>query len=350
MTLPIPRLPAILGRRADVDVCVPQPSVSGIHAEFFQEGSTLLVRDRGSTNGTFVNGRRVESPVPLVSKDLLHFGEAMFRLGRRQEHDSVTINATRASTDLCDQALALVQFDRLLSERVVTPYYQPIVEAQADQIFAYEVLGRSSLFGLNTPGPMFRAAAALHKESELSRLLRTQSFYTKAQQAAPHLFLNTHPRELDDISELIVSLQELRTLAPNQTLTLEIHESAALESASMKVLRTALSELKILLAYDDFGAGQARLTELVETSPEFVKFDMRLIRGIHNAPEAQRRMVGSLVRLVLELGISPLAEGVETAAECQTCRELGFTLFQGFYFGKPGPAAQYFPTWQTGEV
>jgi EAL domain-containing protein (putative c-di-GMP-specific phosphodiesterase class I) len=339
-TLTLQRFPAVLGRRANVDLCVPHPSVSGVHAEFQRDGQSLLLRDCGSTNGTFVNGRRIEAPHALATNDLLHFGEAVFRLQRRREQEPAGINSTRCAEDVCDQALALVQFDRLLTDRAVTPYYQPIVEAGGQHV-AYEVLGRSTLFGLNTPGPMFRAAAVLQKEAELSRLLRNEAISTRRQSKAPHLFFNTHPRELDDVRALIASLAELRRIEPSQTLTLEIHETAALEAVSMKELRTALFDLQIGLAYDDFGAGQARLAELVETAPDYVKFDMRLIQGIHHAPEAHRKMVGSLVRLVSDLNIVPLAEGIESPPEAEVCRALEFRLFQGFYFGRPAPAGQY---------
>ncbi len=340
-TFKLQRLPAILGRRSEADICVPQPSVSGRHAEFLSDGDTLLVRDLGSTNGTYVNGRRIEKLQPLVHNDLLHFGEAVFCVGHHPIVESAGANSTRCAVGVCDQALALVQFDRLLSHRVVTPYYQPIVAAEGEHTVAYEVLGRSPLFGLTTPGPMFQAAAVLQKEAELSRLLRSEGI-SVGTDATPHLFLNTHPRELEDVDDLFASLRDLRRIAPTQKFTLELHESAAVDAKSMTSLRIALQDLDIGLAYDDFGAGQARLAELVDTSPDYVKFDMRLIRGIHNAPEAQRTMIGTLVRLVRELGVWPLAEGIESPEEARVCRELGFELFQGFHFGRPAPAATYF--------
>jgi EAL domain-containing protein (putative c-di-GMP-specific phosphodiesterase class I) len=339
--LPIVRFPTVLGRRPECDLCVADPSVSGRHAEFTSNGPRLAMRDLGSTNGTFVNGRRIEELYTLSAGDLLHFGEAMFRVGVRIPGEGNTINLTRCALDVCDQALALVQFDRLLSDRVVTPYFQPIVTAAGEPI-AFEVLGRSPLFGLNTPAPMFRAAAVLNKETELSQMLRVESINTEFGAELPHLFLNTHPKELTEIPRLIAALGELRRLAPRQALTLEIHESAAVEARGMQLLRKALTDLRIGLAYDDFGAGQARLAELVETSPEIVKFDMRLIRGIHTAAEAQRKMVNSLVQMVSGLGIATLAEGIESAEEAEACRQIGFDLYQGFYHGRPGGVKQYF--------
>ena len=94
----------------------------------------------------------------------------------------------------------------------------------------------------------------------------------------------------------------------------------------MKTLRAALNELDVRMAYDDFGAGQDRLLDLAEVPPDYLKFDARLIRDIHLAPPSRRQMVGVLVKMVRDLNIAPLAEGVESAEESETCQTLGFAL------------------------
>ena len=68
-----------------------------------------------------------------------------------------------------------------------------------------------------------------------------------------------------------------------------------------------------------------------------LKFDMKLVRGIDIAPKSKRQMVESLVHMTRDLGITPLAEGVETEEEATVCQQLGFELFQGFLFGSPIP-------------
>ena len=95
------------------------------------------------------------------------------------------------------------------------------------------------------------------------------------------------------------------------------------------------------LAYDDFGTGQNRLAELIEVRPHILKFDMALIRGIHLATSRRQQFLQSLVHMVTELGIVPLAEGVEHEGEHAMCNKLGFQLAQGFLYGKPAMAAQY---------
>ncbi len=62
----------------------------------------------------------------------------------------------------------------------------------------------------------------------------------------------------------------------------------------MRTLRAQLRDLNIGVAYDDFGAGQTRLSELVEAPPDYLKFDMSMIRRIDQAPTERQRMLGSL--------------------------------------------------------
>jgi EAL domain-containing protein (putative c-di-GMP-specific phosphodiesterase class I) len=149
------------------------------------------------------------------------------------------------------------------------------------------------------------------------------------------LFLNTHPTELKDLGKLVQSLRELRRLFPKQLLTLEVHEASLLDMTSIRMLRLALRDLNMGLAYDDFGAGQARFTELVEARPDYLKFDMKFIRGIHQAPASRQQLLVSLVRMATDLGIVPLAEGVETEPEAECGKQMGFQLFQGYLFGRP---------------
>jgi EAL domain-containing protein (putative c-di-GMP-specific phosphodiesterase class I) len=136
---------------------------------------------------------------------------------------------------------------------------------------------------------------------------------------------------------LLESLEELRRLAPHLDLALEIHESALAQTQFIVWLRTKLSEINVGIAYDDFGAGQARLLELAEAPPHFLKFDRRFISGIDQAPASRRRLLASLVAAARELLVKTVAEGVETPAEADICAKVGFTHAQGYHFARPMP-------------
>lgn len=338
-------LPFRVGRHPECELHIPQQAVSGIHAELFERDGSLLIRDMNSTNGTFRNGHRVGNDTPLAEGDTVQFANVLFRLTRQ----TVDRNNLTVEDNASDLAMMMLQFGKLMSDRAVVPFFQPIVELATGRTVGYESLGRSRLFSLKGPKQMFTAASRLNLESELSRLLRSEGLCASRKlPEAPNLFLNTHPAEIVD-EQLVSSLAELRRAAPDQPLTLEIHEAAVTDLHSMRELKASLLDLEIGLAYDDFGAGQSRFLELVEVRPDCLKFDIRLIHRIHEAGDDHQKFVRSLVHMAAELGITPLAEGIECPAERDACRELGFTLGQGYHLGIPRSARCYSVSPSPGE-
>lgn len=333
--------PFRIGRRPGLDLPLPCDCVSKEHAEIFESDDGIWVRDLGSTNGTYVNGERITSATRLREGDILQFATVVFRVGKDQSAEELE-NGT-IQQDSCDRALAMVQFDRLISEQAVVPFYQPIVDISGEQCvtIGYEVLGRSRLFGLKTPGEMFSTASQLNQEAELSRVFRqcglddARKFDTNV-----NLFVNTHPIELTEPG-LVESLIESRRQHENRRITLEIHEAAVTNPQMLSELRQVLSDLDMELAFDDFGQGQARLIELSEASPDYLKFDMQLVQGIAAASARRQQVVAMLARLVLELDIIPLAEGVELAEDHKVLRQMGFKLGQGYYYGRPAAISSF---------
>jgi EAL domain-containing protein (putative c-di-GMP-specific phosphodiesterase class I) len=341
--VPIYAFPFRVGRRADVNLSLPFKTVSSLHAEIVESGSGLILRDLRSTNGTFVNGLRVNGELPLTQNDLVQFADVPFRIRRQSSETGGMTVATR----VCDYALALVQFDELMTHRAVIPAFQPIVDLRNGLTVGYEALGRSTVFGLEMPDAMFQAASQLELQIELSRMFRWEAVRASSSlEKPPHLFLNTHPAELNDPG-LVEALQALRNVSPKQPITLEIHESAATDESKMRGLQRALADLDMKWAYDDFGAGRDRLAQLVEVRPDFIKFDMGLIRGIDRASAERQSMLETLVKMVVDLGIVALAEGIETASEGAACRQIGFQLAQGYYYGKPARANTFEAAWQS---
>ena len=101
---------------------------------------------------------------------------------------------------------------------------------------------------------------------------------------------------------------------------------AAIAAERMPVDHAESQMLLHRLAFDDFGAGQTRLMELVAIRPDCLKFDRQLIQDIHLAPAQRRKMLASLVEMTKDLGIVTLAEGIECSEEGEVCQELGFEL------------------------
>jgi EAL domain-containing protein (putative c-di-GMP-specific phosphodiesterase class I) len=87
-------------------------------------------------------------------------------------------------------------------------------------------------------------------------------------------------------------------------------------------------------AIDDFGAGFAGLNLLADYQPDIIKLDMDLIRNVHES-RSRQAIIKGVERMVEELGIVMIAEGVETYEEYCCLRDLGISLMQGYYFSKP---------------
>ncbi|HEY2250728.1 MAG TPA: EAL domain-containing protein [Planctomycetaceae bacterium] len=330
--------PFTVGRDWDNALQLADATISRRHAELLLVDNDLFVRDISSRNGTFLNGHRISRFEKLLGGDRLQFGTAAFtvRPPRVTGLDSAFApQATLTAGGIGEYALANLQFDTLLSKAALIPFFQPIVRLRDSQTVGYEVLARSRLLGLETPSAMFRVAAERGLEAQLSELSRHVGLQVAGQIGIQgELFLNIHPSELQG-PRLIESLRDLRGDFPYVPIALEIHECAVASLEALAHLRAQTRNLGMRLAYDDFGVGQSRLSEMADVPPDVIKFDMSLIRGLSQASEERQNMVRSLVRIVRDLKVVPLAEGVETRDEALACGDFGFELAQGYFFGRP---------------
>jgi EAL domain-containing protein (putative c-di-GMP-specific phosphodiesterase class I) len=342
-------LPFRVGRRQGLELVLPAESVSKLHAEIYARGQGLWLRDLGSRNGSFVNRALVEDAA-LGEGDIVHFADFEFRVGRSDLTELAADSApeSRPTTAVLSRPELPHRFEKgtrelreLLREGQVTMVFQPIVLLARGTVAAYEALGRGRHPQLTeSPLELLQIAQSIHREAELSRLFRRKAVELAGRRAdLPTIFLNTHPTEFVRPG-LLESLEELRGVAPQLDLALEIHESVLTRPPAIAELRALLLERNIALAYDDFGAGQARLLELAEAPPHYLKFDHRFISGLDQAPPPRRRLLQSLLALARELLVKTVAEGIETPAEARVCAEIGFTHAQGFHVGRPRPIDQ----------
>lgn len=334
-------LPFRVGRGKDADHVIYSKQVSKEHAEFLQDGERYVIRDLGSTNGTFVNGQRIQR-CALRHGDIVHVADTEFSFGYEPESMvSDVADATVAASSSQRESLILRQrsLERLISEQGLFAVYQPIVELGDRSVVGYETLGRTKHPEIEfRPVELFQIAEEGGKAQQISRMLRHVAFDTAVALPGekPRLFCNLHPAEMqqaDLIDRLAEATQRLR---PDIIPVIEIHEAAVTDVAAMRDVRDRLRELGMEIAYDDFGAGQSRLNELADVPPDFLKLDMSLIRNIDRTP-ARSELVLALVRVMCDLGIQVLAEGVETEGEADFCHRAGCSLAQGYLFGRPAP-------------
>ncbi len=346
--VPIETLPFTIGRHEDASLTISSKEVSRHHARIYEVDGALRMIDLGSTNGSFVNRqplRNSQNDVQLHAGDIIHFGMLEFRFvvaGEDAERAPEPDNDTDLTCFVDDREPPPLflscagDFRSMLRLGAVSARFQPIVRLSDGALFGHELLGRGAFEGLpESPLELFNIAEHLGLEVALSQLFRRVGVAeSRRLKNRGMLFINMHPSEIE-LSGLLAALQELRDQEPSAPFTLEVHEKTVTDTALMKRLQAALKDMQIKLAYDDFGAGQARMVELVQTPPDFLKFDIGLIRDIHVQPPRGRQFVKTLVDIAKELGIVTLAEGVSVAEEAQVCAELGFEFAQGYHYAHP---------------
>ena len=134
-----------------------------------------------------------------------------------------------------------------------------------------------------------------------------------------------------------------RTGLDAHQLCLEVTESVMMDDAeNATVTLRKLKELGTCLSIDDFGTGYSSLSYLKRFPVDFVKIDRSFIKDLGNHA-VDSEIVRAVIRLASAVGMSAVAEGVETEEQMRRLRALGCPLVQGYYLSKPKPALEIEP-------
>lgn len=213
--------------------------------------------------------------------------------------------------------------------------YQPIVDVDKHRIYAHEALVR---------GPQGEGAmSVLGQVTEANRYRFDQACRVKAIKTAAQLgmtervSINFLPNAVYKPEVCIrTTLEAARTHGfPTERIIFEVTEGERVEGGPW--LASILREYRrcgFLTAIDDFGAGYAGLTLLADFTPDLIKLDMALVRGV-DASKTRQAIARGMVRICEELGIQVIAEGIETASERDFFLSEGVTLMQGYLFARP---------------
>jgi EAL domain-containing protein (putative c-di-GMP-specific phosphodiesterase class I) len=249
---------------------------------------------------------------------------------RAAEHAAVEIEARADRRRLLTIALR--------QTRVVV---QPIVHATTLELYAYEALARCEHPAITGPMHLFDLAEELDAVHEVERMLRERvAELLRTLPDSTRLFVNTHPRTLDD-PEFFDARNPLLPFASRVVLELTEREDIA-ASGELPARIAKLRAHGFGIALDDLGAGYNGLNAFAEVVPDIVKFDMALVRDMVRSPTSLR-LVATLIDLCRNLGMLSVGEGVETEEQGELLRSLGCDLLQGYRFGRPGPWTAWTP-------
>ncbi|HEU4974486.1 MAG TPA: EAL domain-containing protein [Baekduia sp.] len=152
--------------------------------------------------------------------------------------------------------------------------------------------------------------------------------------------VNVSARQLAQVDFVAVVERALRrTGVPASAICLEVTETAVLRRADVaRRGLEALRRLGVRVALDDFGLGYSSLTHLKALPVDVVKVDRSFVADLCKSTE-DRAVVEAVLTLARRMGLTVIAEGVETADQDELLREMGCPVVQGYLYGRPVPAA-----------
>jgi diguanylate cyclase (GGDEF)-like protein len=251
---------------------------------------------------------------------------------------------TQVMTEKAFERIAMeTSFRNALSQEEFVVYYQPQMDAETGRFVGMEALVRwlHPTMGLISPS-MFLSFAndtGLIVQMDQWMMKTTMMQYIRWYQEGLQpgvLALNVSIRQLqqEGFVEAVQQLLEETGCKP-EWLELEVTEGQIMKDASATIqVLNRIKDSGISLAIDDFGTGYSSLSQLKRLPINKLKIDRSFIRDL---PHDEEDVVISktIIALSINMGLSVIAEGVETEQQKDFLLQNGCRYMQGFYFGKP---------------
>ena len=235
-------------------------------------------------------------------------------------------------------------------------FFQPIYNALDGTLRGFEALVRWNRpgFGMVPPDEFIPAAERTGLMLQIGdwvmdEALRQLSVWRRSKRfpAGITVSVNVSPFQLADrnLVSLVQQLLVKHQLAPSDLL-LEMTETAFVADESrVQVTVTELAAAGIRLSLDDFGTGYSSLSYLRYIPAKEVKIDRSFVAGL-TTNARDEILVSAIIALAHALGMTCVAEGVETAEQLEHLQRLGCDQVQGYFLGRPAPASVLTESWQ----
>jgi EAL domain-containing protein (putative c-di-GMP-specific phosphodiesterase class I) len=289
----------------------------------------------------------IELPPEGASPDAL-LARAVAALPVREAASSVAVSPQGIEEER--HSFALEQgLAHAIEREQLAMVFQPVVDLAADRVVGAEALMRWSHpeFGPVSPAlfiPMVERLGLSDRYGlwALNAACREAASWRKQGLGGLRMAVNLSARQVLDLDlEAKIERTVLRHGLDMGALELELTETAVMADAQRTfALFPRLRAKGVSLAIDDFGAGYSSLSYLKNLPFSKLKIDREFVTDIDKLASS-RAICRALIELGAGLGLTVLAEGVETAEEVATLRRLGCRVFQGFYFSRPLPAEAF---------
>ncbi|HSD48593.1 MAG TPA: EAL domain-containing protein, partial [Actinomycetota bacterium] len=236
-------------------------------------------------------------------------------------------------------------------------HYQPVVQLATGGIVGVEALLRwrgpdGEIIPPNEFIPLAEELGLIEAIGDwvVEEIVR-QDEQWRAEGVALEMGFNLSPRQFwqPDLAQRILTRLDARGVDPTKVMV-EITESSAMRDPDRAHdVLWDLHERGLRVAIDDFGTGYSSLSRLRSFPIDVLKIDRSFVSHLDEDPEAAH-IVGAFIQLGRGLGMTTLAEGIETEGEWRFLAEQGCELGQGYYFSRPVPAAEISARIRAGEL
>jgi EAL domain-containing protein (putative c-di-GMP-specific phosphodiesterase class I) len=231
---------------------------------------------------------------------------------------------------------------RLIHDRGIATYFQPIFSARQKAVVGMEALARGVKADGNIVAPcdLFRMAAQEGLSVTVEELCRESSIKTFSRLEARSkdllLFLNLDLVGQPNPESVPADLERLAAASGVATtnVAVEFLEARLDDVGRFGALAAGLRERGFLVVLDDVGAGHSNLDRIPLFRPDVIKIDRSLVTDV-DSDYYKQETFKSLVGLSRRIGALVVAEGIETEPEAIMALELGADLLQGFFLSRP---------------
>ena len=234
------------------------------------------------------------------------------------------------------KALALREFEL---------YYQPQIDLDSENIVGFEALLRWNhpQRGVVSPAEFIPLAEEIGLIVPIGEwVLRDACRQATEWPDAISVAVNVSPHQFADPGRFVDMVRKAlaQSALPGRRLELEITESVLLrnEAAVLTTLHQ-LRAMQVRIAMDDFGTGYSSLSQLQSFPFDKIKIDRSFVKERGDIA-GQTAIIRAITALGVSLGMSTIAEGVETTAQLDRIRAEGCTSVQGYLFSRPVPSGQ----------
>lgn len=333
------QFPFTIGRQESADHSINSTRVSREHCRISRTSKGFKIRDLGSTNGTYVNGERIDE-VPLVDGDLVSVADMEFTFfsGESSAVDAATQRIAPKQNNAADDAVgdSLVQTVRWMNETVtqggLQTTFQRIVALEGGQTFGWDVVVFDPADAIEQAAQALLAGTdcrVTRRARQVSRLVAVERI--AAARVAGRALLRVDPIELGD-RNLASRIGKLANLLGRGRIVVDLDESVTHDARAFRAFYEAMAERDVAVSLRGFAAGRAQMADYAECPPQFVRFAPQMTSDLPGSSR-RKKQVQAAIEAAGELDAQIIVTNIADNEHAELCRELGCHLAVGPLYG-----------------